>query len=114
MLTLLLPAPSLRTANHLPARRVLRGIHNDLIRIILSPLRWVLPAANQIFSLLSGRQWDVPVVPEPTFHQRPSAGFADRRVSWFTYTDRVPSIFGSSEQLGTLTGGSDEQAEIRG
>jgi hypothetical protein len=68
MLTLPLPAPSLRTANRLPARRVLR-IHNDLIRIVLSSLRWVIPTANQIFSLLSGRRWDVPVVPEPTFHQ---------------------------------------------
>src|ERR1700682_1067841 len=55
MLTLPLPAPSLRTTNRLPARRVLRRIHNDLIRIILSPLRWVIPTANQIFSLLSGR-----------------------------------------------------------
>src|SRR4029077_8692546 len=69
MLTLPLPAPSLRTANRLPALRVLR-IHNDLIRIVLSSLRWVLPAAKQIFSLLSGRRWDVPVVPGPTFRQR--------------------------------------------
>src|SRR5438128_9173044 len=68
MLTLSLPAPSLRTANRLPARALCR-IYNDLIRMILSPLQWVIPAANQISSLLSGRQWDVPVVPEATFQQ---------------------------------------------
>src|SRR5437870_6105505 len=68
MLALPLPAPSLRTANRLPARQVLRK-HNDLIHIILSALRRVIPTANQIFSLASGRQWDGPVVPEPTFHQ---------------------------------------------
>ena len=103
MPTLPLPTPSLRTANHLPARRVLRRIYNDLIRIILSPLRWVIPTASQIFCLLSGRQWGVPVVSEPTFHQPRQRGLADRRVSWLTYTDRVPSIFGTSEQLGMLT-----------
>jgi hypothetical protein len=81
MLTLPLPAPSLRTANPLPARRVLR-IHNYLIRIVLSSLRWVIPTANQIFSLLSGRQWDVPVVREPTFHQRSPARVSDAVPGW--------------------------------
>jgi hypothetical protein len=49
-------------------------IHNDLIHIILSPLRWVIPAANQISSLLSGRQWDVPAAPEPAFISVAGAG----------------------------------------
>src|SRR5215475_4686371 len=89
MLTPPLPAPSLRTANRLPARRVL-CIHNDLIRIIFSPRRWVIPTAKQIFSLISGRQWDVPMVPEPTLHQPRQRGLADRRVSWLTDADRGP------------------------
>jgi len=91
MLTLPLPAPSLRTANRLPARRVLR-IHNDLICIVLSPLRWVVPTATQIFSLISGRQWDVPVVPQPTFYQPRQRGLADPRVSWLTDSDRGPGL----------------------
>src|SRR5258708_3088005 len=87
MLTLPLSAPSLRTANRLPGRRVLRRIHHDLIRIMLLPLRRGMPTANQIFSLFSGRRgtWRWCLSRHSISLAR--AVLADRRVSWLTDAD---------------------------